>query len=215
MTQFYRSLARIGILLSLLAGAACSSPPPTSTPTIDLDPLRTEVAATVLAQVTRDLLSTPSITPLPSPTIIPAFTATPTRLASPSPSPTTTLLAGTPGGGTDLAQWVSQSVADGTAFAPGETFIMTWTLKNEGTSAWTAGYMLRHFAGETFGAAKEILLDKEVPPGGTVDFTLQMTAPARGGDFRSDWVMATERRSNFREGVFLKITVAVTPTPTR
>ena len=215
MAKFYMTLARIGGLLSLLAAAACSSPPPTSTPTIDLDPVRTEVAATVLAQVTLDMLSTPSITPLPSPTATPASTATPTRPASPSPSPTSTLLAGTPRSGTDQAQWVSQSVADGTAFAPGETFTMTWTLKNVGTSTWTAGYMLRHFTGDTFGAAKEIPLGKEVPPGGTVDFTLQMTAPARGGDYRTDWVMATESRGNFREGVFLKITVAVTPTPTR
>jgi hypothetical protein len=220
MAQLIKTFGRIGVLLCLLAAAACSSPTATSTPTIDLDPVRTQVAATVLAQVTLDLLSTPSITPIPSPNATSTSTVTSASPASPSPSPTGALplLTGTPGtpvSGADRAQWVSQSVADGTIFAPGETFTMTWTLKNVGTSTWTAVYMLRHFAGETFGAATELPLGKEVPPGGTVDFSLKMTAPARGGNFQSDWVMATGNRSNFREGVFLKIIVAVTPTPTR
>jgi hypothetical protein len=91
---------------------------------------------------------------------------------------------------------------------------MTWTLKNAGTSTWTAGYLLRHFSGNTFGAATEIPLGKDVLPGETVGITLQMTAPATAGDYRSDWVMANESRSNFREGVFLKITVALPATST-
>jgi Ig-like domain from next to BRCA1 gene len=212
MTHKLRTLSLIGAILSLLWVAACSSPTPTSTPTPDLNPLRTDVAATVWAQVTQDLLLTPSVTPLPSPTA--TMLSTPTRQASPSPSATPTPSTGTPQAGTkDQAQWVSQSVPDDTIFAPGETFSMTWTLKNAGTSTWTAGYMLRYFSGNAFGAPKEIPLDREVLPGGTIDITLKMTAPTAAGNYRSDWVMANEARGNFREPVFLKITVAVTVTP--
>jgi hypothetical protein len=126
---------------------------------------------------------------------------------------------GTPGtppaAGANQAQWVSQSVADDTVFAPGEKFDMTWTLKNVGTTTWTAVYMLRFFAGNAFGAPSEIPIGQEVLPGGTIDITLQMTAPSTPGDYRSDWVMATESRANFQQPVFLKITVATPLTPTR
>ena len=217
MAKNIRTLSEICVLLSLLWVAGCSSPAQTSSPIPDLNSFRTEVAATVLAQVTRDLLSTPSVTPLPSPTATIPPTSTPTRIVSPSPGATSTQSTGTPQAGTvNQAQWVSQSVADETTFAPGETFTMTWRLKNVGTSTWTAGYFFRFYGGDTFGAPKEIPLGREVPPGGTVDITLQMSAPAKPGNYLSDWVMSTEKRSNFKEAVFLKITVAapVTPTPT-
>ncbi len=215
----------IGVVLSLFWLAACGSPTPTSTPTLDLNPLRTEVAATVLAQVAQALALTPSATPLPSltPTARPTSTPIAAASATPSPSPiasqiaTATLSSGTPSGGTEnRAQWVSQTIADDTIFAPGETFTMTWRLKNVGTSTWTTAYLLRFYSGETFGAPKEVLLVREVPPGETIDITLKMKAPARSGSYRSVWVMSDEKRSNFKEPVYLQINVAVpaTPTPT-
>ncbi len=93
---------------------------------------------------------------------------------------------------------------------------MTWRLKNVGTSTWTTAYLLRFYSGETFGAPKEVLLVREVPPGETIDITLKMKAPARSGSYRSVWVMSDEKRSNFKEPVYLQINVAVpaTPTPT-
>lgn len=217
MAHYIRTLSVFGVLLSLLGLAACGSPVPTSTPTLDLNPIRTEVAATVLAQVTQALALTPSVTPLPSPTATTHPTSTPTQAASPSPSATSTLSTGTPKAGTEnQAQWVFQSIADDTVFAPGETFTMTWRLKNVGTSTWTAGYLLRYYSGDTFGAPKEILLGQVVQPGGMVDITIRMKAPAKPGSYLSDWVMSTENRSNFKEPVYLRITVAapVTPSPT-
>ena len=215
MAHLIKALIRTGVLLSLLWVTACSSQAPTSTPTPELDPLRTEVAATVWAEVTQAILLTPSITPLPSPTATVLPTSTPARSATPSPSATAALITGTPGAGTvNQAQWVSQSVADDTVFAPGETFSMTWTLKNAGTSTWTAAYMFRFFSGNAFGAPNENPIGQEVLPGGTVEITVQMVAPATPGDYRSDWVMATDSRGNFREGVFLEISVAAPATAT-
>jgi Ig-like domain from next to BRCA1 gene len=220
MAHTIKILSVIGVLLSLLWLVGCSSPAPTSTPTIDLNPFRTEVAATVLAQVTQSLALTPSITPIPSPTATTRPTRTPTQATSASPSVTSgvtsTLSTGTPIAGTiNRDQWVSQTIADDTVFAPGETFSMTWRLKNVGTSTWTAAYMLRFFSGDAFGAPKELPLGREVRPGEMVDISLQMKAPEIAGKYRSDWVMSTENRNNFREPVFLKITVAAPITPTR
>jgi len=214
------TLSVIGALLSLLSLlwlAAFSLTAPTSTPTIDLNPVRTEVAATVLAQVTRDLALTPSATPLPSPTATTQPTSTASLTASPAPSEAVTLSSGTPKAETEnRAQWVSQSIADDTIFEPGKTFTMTWRLKNTGTSTWTAGYMLRYFSGNAFGAPKEISIGREVLPGGEIDINIDMKAPANPGNYRTDWVMSNENRANFKEPVFLKIKVVapVTPTPT-
>lgn len=220
MAHKKRTLPLIGVLLGLLCLAACIPAAPTSTPTLDLNPLRTEVAATVLAQVTRDLALTPSITPIPSPTATSLPTSTPGVTASPSPSVAVTLPggSGTPQAVTvNQAQWVSQSIADDTNFTPGQTFTMTWHLRNSGTSTWTTKYVLRYFSGSTFGAPKEIAMTQAVPPGGEIDISIPMKAPAAPGSYQTNWVMSSELRANFKEPVFLKIKVAVpgtaTPTP--
>jgi hypothetical protein len=215
MAHIKRTLPLIGVLLSLLWSVGCSAAVPTSTPTLDLNPLRTQVAATVFAQVTRDLALTPSITPLPSPTATNLPTATLGITASPTPSAAATLSSGTPQAATtNQDQWVSQTIADDTVFAPGQTFSMTWHLKNSGTSTWTARYLLRFYSGSAFGAPKEIAIGQQVLPGGEIDITMTMKAPATPGSYRTDWVMSNENRANFKDPVYLKIKVAVPGTAT-
>lgn len=205
----------LSLLLGLLCLSACSLAAPESTPTIDLNPFRTEVAATVLAQVTLDLVLTPSPTSLPSPTATFTQTPRPTQPAAASPTLEATSLTGTPGvGAENRAEWVSQTIPDGTTFLPGEAFTITWRLKNAGDSIWTALYRLRFYSGEPFGAPNEILLNRIILPGETADISIPMVAPARPGDYRTDWVLANENRSNFKQPVFLKIAVANPPTAT-
>ena len=203
------------LLLGLVFLAACSSATPTAAPTQDLTAFRTEVAATVLAQVPTFIALTPSAT-LP-----PTATASPTPSATVAPSLTITATTVTPVGSTatlasaDHAKFVSQSVADGTVFAPGQEFILTWTLQNTGTTTWTAAYRLRFFSGDRFGAPAEIALGKDVAPGQSIDIGLQMKAPLVPGEYRSDWVMSNTSLRNFNEPVYLKIKVALPPTATR
>jgi hypothetical protein len=216
MTHSKKALSIIGLMICSLWWVACGSPTPSATPTIDLDPFRTEVAATVLAQVTQAAALAPSATSIPSPTATEQPSATPTAAITATLSLTATQTTGTPGSGTaDLVEWVSQTIPDDTIFEPGETFTMTWQLKNAGTSTWSAFYMLRFFSGSSFGAPDEIPLGQEVLPGETVAITLQMEAPDTPGTYRSDWVMATESRFNFKEPIYLKIVVPapVTATP--
>ena len=74
-------------------------------------------------------------------------------------------------------------------------------------------------SGDPFGAPNEIPLGRIVQPGETVDISIPMKAPANVGDYRTDWVLSNETRSNFKDPVFLKITVIIPPkftaTPTK
>jgi hypothetical protein len=215
-----KTIGITGALLILLGLAGCSSATPTIAPTVDTNSLRTEVAATVFAQVTRDLALAPSVTPPPTPTAAIAQTTTPTQATTTTSSTqaagvTATLSSLTPQAGTEnKAEWVSQSIADKTVFAPSETFTMTWRLKNTGTSTWAANYILRFYSGDPFGSPEEVPLNREVPPGETVDLNLPMEAPAKPGTYTSVWVMSTPDLSNFKEPVYLEIEVAGTATPT-
>lgn len=226
MKKHLQTFVLIAALVGLAGMSACSSATPTPAPTQDLNPLRTEVAATVLAQVTQTLAAAPTATPQPSPTPSPTLTPTPTLLGAPL---TVTLAA--PGAGTPLAstplaltpqattvnraQWVSQSIADDTVMAPGQVFTITWQLKNVGATAWTPNFLLRFYSGNNFGyASTEVPIGQEVPPGGLLSISLKMTAPVTPGNYRTDWVLSDAARSNFKDPVFLKIIVAPPPSPT-
>jgi hypothetical protein len=219
MQNIRRAIAVIGALLSLIGLAACSIASPTIVATVDTNPLRTEVAATVFSQVTQDLARTPSATPPPTSTATLSPTSTPT-LAATDPSEetvdlTATLSISTPEEGTEnKAEWVSQTIADKTVFGANETFTMTWRLKNTGVTTWTPDYVFRFFSGDPLGAPQEVLLNQEVPSGETVDIVLPMKAPARPGTYTSVWVMSTAARSNFKEPVFLEIVVPLPATNT-
>jgi hypothetical protein len=227
MNHTMRTIVVIGGFLGLLLLSACGTATPAGTPTVDLNAFRTEVAATVLAQVSQAAALTPSATLIPTFTATSAATntlaATQTPLLSSTPGTPGTQAAvtsGTPGAvvtatvvTNNRAAWVSQTIADGTRFEPGETFTMTWTIRNVGESTWTAGYLIRFFAGDAFGAQREYPLNREVAPQQTIEISIPMKAPTRPGDYRTDWVLSDAFRSNFKEPVFLKITVAGTPTP--
>ena len=206
------------LLFGLLLLAACASPAATAIPTPDLNPLRTEVAATVLAQVPNICALTPSATLANTATQAPTNTLVPaTSEAVTSQTTSTAATTGTPDT-RDLAMWVSQTVQDDTVFTPSQEFNMTWQIKNVGTSTWTAAYRLRFYSGNAFGSVKEVALGKDVKPGETVEVGLAMKAPAQAGDYRSDWVLSNEVLRNFKEPVFLKIKVAkptATLTPTK
>lgn len=208
-----KSPGKMIMLLGLLLLTACGAQPtPAAQPTPDLNLLRTEVAATVLAQVPQICALTPTATlpPTATATITPQPTATFTATVE------TTQVTGTVDAAIlDKAEWVSQSIQDGTRFTPGQTFTMTWQIRNVGPTTWTAGYRLRFYSGNAFGAPNEVALGRDVLPNETVDITVEMKAPSTEGEYRSDWVMSNETRRNFNQPVFLKIVVAkATATPT-
>lgn len=203
MSTVFRTAGKLLLFIGLLSLAACNTPPtPIAAPTQDLNLLRTEVASTVLARVPQLCALTPTATLSP--------TSTPTPTQTQTPTATQITQTGTPGTSVangDRARWISQSIQDDTRFAPGAAFNMIWRIQNTGTTTWTTNYRLRAFVPERFGAPAEIFLTQEVAPNQIAEITIPMKAPARAGEFRTDWVMSNENRRNFNEPVYLKILV--------
>ena len=116
-----------------------------------------------------------TLTPLPllTPTLTPFVTAPPISAS-----------------GCDKASFVADiTVPDGTIFAPAASFTKTWRLKNTGSCGWTTSYGLIFYSGEQMNAPTFINLPRTVTPGGTVDLSLNMTAPPTPGKYRGYWVL--------------------------
>lgn len=107
----------------------------------------------------------------------------PTALAPTTPpEPTSTPV---PGGCADGMQFVADvTVPDGTVFAPGESFTKTWRVRNSGSCDWT-GYRLVFDSGEPMGTMEQVIAD--TPAGGTVEISVEMTAPGGAGRYRGYW----------------------------
>jgi uncharacterized protein YraI len=97
---------------------------------------------------------------------------------------------GIPPGG--QCQLVAQNPGDGASFVPGANFQTTWTVRNTGASTWTANdYDFRFIGGNNFAAGSNILdLPVDVPPGETVDLSLNMFAPQSLGSYYSTWAVS-------------------------
>jgi len=110
----------------------------------------------------------------------------PTATPSKTPAPVTVTV---PPSSCDKVQFISDvSIPDGTTLQPGAQFTKTWRLKNVGTCAWSTSYQLAFFSGDQMGASATAAFPKNVAVGGTVDISINMTAPSTAGSYRGYWM---------------------------
>jgi hypothetical protein len=200
------------ILALTLLLAACKPSQPESTPTTDPAALKTAAAQTASAYMTATALVMPSQTSTPTTTTTATVTATTTLTPTPppvgTPTATTVLLQG------ERAQFVSETVPDGTDFKPGEVFTKSWRFRNAGTSTWTAGYALVFISGEKMGGPDRVGLLADVPPGSTVDISVNLVAPASAGTYTGYWKLLSTSGKYIDDAVFVQIDVISGNTPT-
>jgi hypothetical protein len=173
----------LAVTALLLAALACNLPQPTPPASEEPNAAFTAAAQTVAAQLTQSAGNqVPTNTPGGPPPPPPTNTSVPPTIA---PLPTNTNQP-TPTTECDKAQFISdQSIPDGTTMAPGTAFTKIWRLKNIGTCTW-AGYSLVFDSGDSMsGAASSAIAN--TPPGGTVDISINLTAPATTGNYRGYW----------------------------
>ncbi|TFH33181.1 MAG: hypothetical protein E4G99_11795, partial [Anaerolineales bacterium] len=118
-------------------------------------------------------LSPPTDTPFVEPA-----TATPTATITPTVTPTEIPC--------DRATFVSDvTVPDGSDYAPGDTFVKTWRLRNTGSCTWTSSYDLVFHSGDAMNAPADVQLTSgTVAPGATLDVSVQLKAPNSQGTYK-------------------------------
>jgi hypothetical protein len=132
--------------------------------------------------------------PPPPPTVTPLPPLTPTE--TPFSAPPTVSPANC-----DKASFVADvRVPDGTLFTPGAAFSKTWRLKNSGSCTWTTSYSVVFYSGHQMGASTAVNFPYAVPPGQTVDLTVNMVAPMTEGEYRGFWILRNSSGNLFGIG---------------
>lgn len=208
----------ISFLVVPLILASCA--PAQSAPTPDTSLIQTSAANTVIANFTLTG-SAPTNTPLAALTNTapaPLETATQAPTASTSAA-TPTLL---PGGVTatpglcDHYTWggdLDVTIQDGTQMTPGQQFVKTWKIKNDGICTWGAGYKLVYagYSDQMSGVAQPI--NGVIGPGQEVEISVQFKAPTKAGEYVSAWTMQNANGIRFfgpgAKPIFVKIVVKI------
>jgi len=100
------------------------------------------------------------------------------------------------------AQFVADvSVPDGTYIAPSATFTKTWRLRNIGSCTWTTAYRLVFSSGTAMTPqTTAVNFPTNVPPGQTVDLSVQLTAPTAPGQYIGYWKLQDASGNSFGLG---------------
>lgn len=162
---------------------------------------RIELAAqqTVQAYMTQNAPSATPVLPEPSPTTLPAATAT-SQPVQPTPTPKPC----------NQAAFVSETVPDGSVFSAGQSFTKSWRVKNTGTCTWNPDYRLVFFSGDQLDGPNSVKLNKYIAPGEQVDLLVDLKAPSKPDTYTGYWRLQAEDGSRFAQ-VFVKIKVAGAP----
>lgn len=100
------------------------------------------------------------------------------------------------------AQFMCDTVPDGSQLTPGIKFAQTWTIRNPGPATWPVGCHVRHTGGDNmFGmdalhgvsksdnteSSESNATDRIIAPGETFDFSVSLRVPIREGKYISYW----------------------------
>jgi hypothetical protein len=176
--------------LTVLVLSACASgPTAASTPTpVDVKALQTAAVQTVVANITQTAAAIqPTLAPVDTEVSRPVDTETPvpagptvTATFVPSDTPSTKLC--------DDSAFISDaSVADGTHMAPGQSFVKSWRVQNTGTCTWTTSYQILYGYGSDKMGGLPTALTGQVLPGQEAEISVNLTAPAKAGNWSGYW----------------------------
>ncbi|MFT3895349.1 MAG: NBR1-Ig-like domain-containing protein [Anaerolineales bacterium] len=194
------------IVISTMALTACGGEAPTeTTPTADLNFIRTQAVQTFSADLTLTATLAPTNTATATATVAPTFPALATTTGG------TPLATQSTGGGTGTScygmTYVSDvTIPDNTQMNPGQSFTKTWKIQNSGTCAWDAGFKFAYSSGNAMGGTT-YTFPSAVAAGAVVDVSVAMTAPTTAGKAQGNWRMATANGTPFGNEVYVLINV--------
>jgi hypothetical protein len=188
-------------LLFALLLAACSPTTPEPLPTLDVNAVYTQAAATIQADYTQQALLNPTATATstftaapPTPTFIPAATLVPSATLYPTLSGPTAVPVDpkTAVGCYNAALVADVTIPPGTSMATGQKFTKTWRVRNTGTCDWNSDFRIVFLGGEVFGSDTTRIYQK-VGAGYNAEISLNMKTPdSQSGTIYSSWQMSTD-----------------------
>ena len=197
----------LSITTVLLILSACNLPGRQVTTQESADAIYTAAAETVQAQLTQvnqapptgDVptltITTPELPPTTAQvTEITLATSTLSATVAPPVSPTKPPC--------DLVKFVQDvTIPDNTKIDPGASFTKTWRLQNAGSCTWTSAYGIT-FDGENLlnAPSSSPITSGTVPPGQTVDITVNLTAPNTSGVYRQNFKLVNASGEKFALG---------------
>jgi hypothetical protein len=215
----------VSFLLWQLINRISPSNVPLSSPTPNLTQSYQTLAAVLTSQPS-SLMTTEPAPATPSPT----RTLTPTESAPLPPIHTTTtqgtlaytatprILCNRAAAGNPI----DITIPDDSQISPGQSFIKTWKLVNDGTCTWTTSYSAYFFYGDRMSAPQSVPLQENVPPAHSVEISVEMVAPTVPGTYQGNWKLADPDGTLFGIGpnsdspfwVRIIVTKSETATPT-
>lgn len=171
-----------------------------------------ETAAAALTEVAQ-------VTPTSQPTWTASPTATDFQGASPSPAATTKVpffaQPTSPGSVScnDASFITDVSIPDNTELDPGEEFIKTWRLRNDGTCSWTADYSVAFVSGNEL-SGKTTFLPGTIAVNQNLDISVKMKAPLTAGEYSGYWTIRNENGVSFGDLFYVQIVVSSSATKT-
>ena len=199
------------LLLALVLSACGAEATATPAEEASLDTVYTSVAMTLAAQPVEST-STPQ----------PAATSTNIPIATLINLPTATsgvsLISASSGiTSCDNSVYLSDvTVPDGTVLTPGATFTKTWSMQNTGTCTWSTSYSIVFYSGNAMSGVTTAL-SESVSPGGSINISVELTAPSAAGSYTGYWRLQNASGTSFSEAVYVQIVVSgntATPTAT-
>lgn len=199
------------VLLSLVLGACNLAPAaPTQVPQ---DQINTIAAQTVQALTTQmaplpaTATNTPepaTNTPEPSPTLpVPTLNLTPQTLATNTLIPLPTSVAAS--GECNKVFFLSDdTIPDGTVVSPKQSFLKTWSIRNDGSCTWSSAYMASMFSNDPADPAIQgdgtVKVTYPIAPGATWKFSANLIAPKSTGTYTQYWKMIDDAGNFFGIG---------------
>jgi hypothetical protein len=196
-----------GIAVLALVLSACGE-------SVTQDPsISTAVALTVAAKNTQQAEPTlpPVITPTTTLAVAPPLTPVSTRVPP-------TLPVSNGNSACLKANYVNETIPDGTIMTPGLQFTKTWQILNSSPCTWDTSYKIIYWDGNVMGGAYVYNFPQAVGPGKIVDISLVLTAPADDGIYESYWMFQAPDGTAFGVGqynkpIFAKIEVSTAKHP--
>lgn len=131
----------------------------------------------------------------------------PVQVPAQPPAPAPAPVGGTIGQVADMLRFVGDvTIPDNTVMKPGQTFVKTWRIRNNGPTSWAPGYALAYFQDARLGTIETTPLP-QTRPNDTVDVSVMFTAPSVPGTYRSVWRARNAAGQFFGAVVFVVIKV--------